>query len=69
MIRTQFRNAGESTGGGGAYHLDANGNRVQGATHNFATDRLWAAALTLILVVLVLNLVARFVGRFNKVAK
>jgi phosphate transport system permease protein len=69
FIRTQFRNAGQSTGGSGAYHLDADGNRVQGATHNFATDRLWAAALTLIVVVLVLNLVARLIGRFNKVAK
>jgi ABC-type phosphate transport system permease subunit len=30
---------------------------------------LWAAALTLIVVVLVLNLTARVIGRFNKVAE
>jgi ABC-type phosphate transport system permease subunit len=30
---------------------------------------LWAAALTLIVVVLVLNLTARVIGRFTKVAE
>jgi phosphate transport system permease protein len=68
LIREQFRNAGQSSGGL-QYHLDENGKRVAGAAQNFATDRMWAAALTLILIVLLLNLVARFIGRFNKVAK
>jgi phosphate transport system permease protein len=68
LIRDQFRNAGE-TSGTLKYHLDASGNRVAGAAQNFSTDRMWAAALTLILIVLLLNLFARFIGRFNKVAK
>lgn len=68
LIRDQFRNAKLATGGT-AYHLDNHGNRVAGAVTNFATDRMWAAAFTLIAIVLLLNLVARFIGRFNKVAK
>jgi ABC-type phosphate transport system permease subunit len=68
MIYDQFTNLNHATGGG-AYHLDANGNRVAGASANFAPDRLWATALTLIVLVLFLNLVARLVGRFNKVAE
>jgi phosphate transport system permease protein len=32
-----------------------------------ATDRTWGAALTLILIIFVLNLLGRFVGRFSKV--
>ena len=32
-----------------------------------AVDRVWAAALTLILLILVLNLLGRLVGRFSKV--
>jgi ABC-type phosphate transport system permease subunit len=50
------------------YHLDANGNRVAGAAANFAPDRLWGAALTLIVIIMVLNLVARFASRSKKVA-
>jgi phosphate transport system permease protein len=68
FIKTQFSNAGQSAGGGG-YHLDANGNRVAGSAHNYAIDRMWGAALTLILIVLLLNVIARLIGRFNKVAK
>ncbi len=68
MIYTQFTNLTASSGGP-KYHLDANGNRVAGATANFAPERMWAAALTLIVLVLALNLIARFIGRFNKVAK
>ena len=68
MIYDQFTNLNHATGAT-AYHLDANGNRVAGAVANFAPDRMWGAALTLILIVLLLNLVARFVGRFNKVAE
>jgi phosphate transport system permease protein len=68
MIYAEFSNLGHATGST-AYHLDANGNRVAGATANFAPDRMWAAALTLIVIVLFLNLVARLVGRFNKVTE
>ncbi|MGI8882402.1 MAG: phosphate ABC transporter permease PstA [Jatrophihabitans sp.] len=35
--------------------------------HNFAIDRLWGAALTLIVIVMGLNLIARLIGRFSKV--
>ena len=68
MIYDQFTNLNHATGPG-AYHLDANGNRVAGAVANYAPDRMWATALTLIVIVLFLNLVARLVGRFNKVAE
>jgi phosphate transport system permease protein len=67
MIYDQFINLNHATGAT-AYHLDANGNRVAGAAANFAPDRMWGAALTLILLVFLLNLIARFVGRFSKVA-
>ena len=60
MIREQVGNLGSSFG------LDANGNQV--AIRNYAPDRMWGAALTLIIIVMALNLFARFVGRFNKVA-
>ncbi len=33
-----------------------------------AIDRVWGAALTLILIVFLLNLLGRFVGRFSKVS-
>jgi len=33
-----------------------------------AFDRVWSAALTLILIVLVLNIAARVIARFNKVS-
>jgi phosphate transport system permease protein len=68
LINTQFINFNQASGAT-AYHLDANGNRVAGAAVNYAPERLWGAALTLIVVVLALNLIARFVGRFNKVSK
>ncbi|HEY3737446.1 MAG TPA: phosphate ABC transporter permease PstA [Jatrophihabitans sp.] len=67
MINEMFLNLNRATGSG-AYHLDANGNRVTGAATNFAPERMWGTALTLILLILVLNLLARFIGRFNKVA-
>jgi phosphate transport system permease protein len=35
--------------------------------HNYAVDRMWGAALTLIIIVMGLNLIARLLGRFNKV--
>lgn len=68
-IKTQFFNNQSAPSGAVAYHLDANGNRVAGAVANFAPERLWGAALTLILIIVLLNLVARFIGRFNKLAK
>jgi phosphate transport system permease protein len=68
LIYDQFININQATGSG-AYHLDANGNRVAGAAANFAPERMWGAALTLIIIVLLLNLIARFIGRFSKVAE
>jgi phosphate transport system permease protein len=68
MINDQFTNLNHATGTG-AYHLDANGNRVLGAAVNYAPDRMWGAALTLIAIVLVLNIGARFISRFNKVTQ
>ena len=58
MINDQFANLGS------AYGL-VNGKRVP--IHNYAADRMWGAALTLIIIVMGLNLLARFIGRFNKV--
>jgi phosphate transport system permease protein len=68
-IRQQFININQAASGGVAYHLNAQGERVAGAAANYAPDRMWGTALTLILIVLFLNLLARFIGRFNKVAK
>jgi phosphate transport system permease protein len=36
--------------------------------HNYAVDRMWGAALTLIIIVMGLNLIARLLGRFSKVS-
>ncbi|HEY7010913.1 MAG TPA: phosphate ABC transporter permease PstA [Jatrophihabitantaceae bacterium] len=68
MINAQFINL-NAANGSTAYHLDANGNRVAGAAVNYAPDRMWGAALTLILIVLALNVLARLIGRFSKIAK
>jgi phosphate transport system permease protein len=35
--------------------------------HNYAVDRMWGAALTLIIIVMGLNLLARLIARYNKV--
>jgi phosphate transport system permease protein len=67
FINQEFININTSSGPA-AYHLDANGNRVAGAVVNYAPDRLWGAALTLIIIVMALNLIARLIGRRNKVA-
>jgi phosphate transport system permease protein len=64
LINDQFANLGS---GSHAFGLDANGHRV--LIHNYAPDRLWGTALTLIIIVMALNLIARFIGRFNKVAQ
>ena len=67
LINAQYIDYAAPSSGGG-YHLDENGNRVMGAAANFATDRLWGAALTLIIIVMALNLIARLIGRRNKLA-
>ncbi len=59
MIKDQVANLGVKSGK----------NPFTGAAQvNYAPDRMWAAALTLILIVMLLNLFARFIGRFNKVS-
>jgi phosphate transport system permease protein len=63
MIKDQFQNINTAASGAKTYHLDANGNRVAGAVANYAPDRMWGAALTLIIIVMALNLIARLVGR------
>ena len=68
LINSQFININTAASGSAAYHLDANGNRVAGAVANFAPDRLWGAALTLIVIVMALNLIARLASRRMKVA-
>lgn len=67
FINAQFININHASGST-AYHLDANGNRVAGAAANFAPERLWGAALSLIIIIMALNLIARLVGRRNKAA-
>jgi phosphate transport system permease protein len=67
FINGQFININTSSGAT-SYHLDQNGNRVAGAAANFAPDRLWGAALSLIIIVMALNLIARLVSRRNKAA-
>jgi phosphate transport system permease protein len=66
FINAQFINVNTASGST-AYHLDANGNRVAGAAQNFAPDRMWGAALSLILIVMALNLIARLISRRSKV--
>lgn len=68
LINAQFINLGQSAGKA-SYHLDANGNKVAGAVANFAPERLWGAALTLIIIVMALNLIARLIGRRNQLAR
>jgi phosphate transport system permease protein len=67
-IKQQFQNINTSTGGI-SYHLNAEGQRVAGAAANFAPDRMWGTALTLILIVLLLNVIARLIGRRGKVSR
>jgi phosphate transport system permease protein len=50
----------------GTYQLGADGKPH--LVHNFAVDRVWGTALTLIIIIMALNLVARLIGRLNKVA-
>jgi len=68
MIKDQFQNINTAASGSAGYHLDPiTGKRVAGAAANYATDRMWGAALTLIIIVMALNLIARLVGRRNKI--
>jgi phosphate transport system permease protein len=67
FINSQFINYNTSSGAG-SYHLNAAGQRVSGGGVNFAPERLWGAALTLIIIVMGLNLIARLIGRRNKIA-
>ena len=53
---------------GGTYQLDPATGKPH-LVHNYAVDRVWGAALTLILIVMALNLLARFAGRFQKVSR
>ena len=57
MIYAQVTNLGNT-------HVLVNGHV---ATVHYAADRMWGAALTLIIIVMALNLIARLVGRRNKV--
>jgi phosphate transport system permease protein len=58
MIKDQFSNLGSTT-------ILQNGHKV---TVHYASDRMWGAALTLIVIVMVLNLLARFIARRSKVS-
>ncbi|MGN6607887.1 MAG: phosphate ABC transporter permease PstA [Jatrophihabitans sp.] len=63
MIFHEFPNAGNTSGG--------KTNPFTGAKEsitNYATGRMWGTALTLILLVLVLNIVARLIARRSKVS-
>ncbi len=66
FINAQFFNVNTASGSM-AYHLNENGERVAGAAQNFAPDRMWGAALSLILIVMALNLIARLISRRSKV--
>jgi phosphate transport system permease protein len=68
FINSMFINVNTSSGSK-AYTLDpVTGERVAGTAANFAPDRMWGAALSLIIIVMALNLIARLISRRNKVA-
>jgi phosphate transport system permease protein len=56
MIKDQVGNLGSS--------YSFTGQKI----HNYAVDRMWGAALTLIIIVMALNLLARLIARFSKVS-
>jgi phosphate transport system permease protein len=67
LIKDQFTNINTASSGTTTYHLDpVTGKRVAGAVANYAPDRLWGTALTLIVIVMALNLIARLIGRRTK---
>jgi phosphate transport system permease protein len=57
LIRDQVKNLGAN--------YSFTGHKI----HNYAPDRMWGAALTLIIIVMGLNLIARVLGRFSNVSK
>jgi phosphate transport system permease protein len=64
LIFNQFPNAGNSA--------NASRNPFTGQVqhiHNYAAGRMWGAALTLIVLVMALNLIARLVARRSKIAQ
>jgi phosphate transport system permease protein len=69
LIRKMFQDAGQTASGGGYTFDPKTGERIQGGVTNYAVDRMWAAALTLILIILLLTVIARIIGRTNKLAK
>jgi phosphate transport system permease protein len=58
MIKDQFSNIGNT-------HILKNG---QITTVHYAADRMWGAALTLIILVMLLNLIARLIARRTRVS-
>jgi phosphate transport system permease protein len=69
LIKDQFTNINTASSGTATYHLDpVTGKRVAGAVANYAPDRLWGTALTLIVIVMALNLIARLIGRRTKIS-
>jgi phosphate transport system permease protein len=56
MIKDQVKNLGNS--------FSFTGAKVA----NYAPERMWGAALTLIVIVMALNLIARVIARFSKVS-
>ena len=58
MIKDQFGNLGSTT-------ILRHGHKV---SVHYAADRMWAAALTLVILVMALNLVARLIARRSKVS-
>jgi phosphate transport system permease protein len=69
LIRKNFQDAGQTVSGGGYTFDPKTGQRIQGGVTNYAVDRMWGAALTLILIILLLTLIARFIGRSNRLDK
>jgi phosphate transport system permease protein len=57
MIKDQVKNLGSN--------YSFTGQKIT----NYAPDRMWGAALTLIIIVMGLNLIARLIGRFSKVSR
>jgi phosphate transport system permease protein len=58
MIKDEFSNLGNTT-------ILQNGHKV---TVHYAANRMWGAALTLIILVMVLNLIARLIARRSRLA-
>jgi phosphate transport system permease protein len=56
MIKDEFSNLGNTT-------ILQNGHKV---TVHYAANRMWGAALTLIILVMVLNLIARLIARRSR---